>query len=120
MVVQDETSSLQKLQQTVNSANKAAQESKAEVKLLQTSLQLAQGNAANSAQTLEGSQKELSEKEQVIDAAKVRLDQLNRELGVAKADLQATKDAARKAETAAGEAKQNAMRNKRRIARRLK
>lgn len=111
----EESASLQQLQQTAQSANKAAQQSQAELKLLQTSFQLAQGNAANSQQAFDGIQQQLNEKEQTLEAAKVRDDQLTKNLATAKQDLAKTKDAAKKAEQAASEAKTNAQRTKRKL-----
>lgn len=88
------------------------------MKLLQTSFQLAQGNAVNSQQALEGIQQQLTEKDQTLDAARSRNDQLSKNLANAKQDLSKTKDAAKKAEQAASEAKSNAQRTKRKVSKR--
>lgn len=118
LVVSEETSSLQHFTQTVQAATKASQEAKAVIKLMKTILQIAEQNAVNTAQAAEGIQAQMTEKEQLLDAAKNRLEQLTKQLHAAKQDLSKTKEAAKKAEIAASEAKQNAMRNRRRIGKR--
>lgn len=71
------------------------------------------GNAANSQQALEGIQQQLGDKEELVEAAKARVEQLNKDLRAAKGELAKTKDAAKKAAQSATDAKQAANRNKR-------
>ncbi|CAH1124296.1 unnamed protein product [Ceutorhynchus assimilis] len=111
VVVNEEASNLQQLQQTVQAASKAAQQAQTALKLLQTTLQLTQGNAGNSQHALEGSQDQLADKEELVEAAKGRVDQLNKDLRLAKIELAKTRDSAKKAEQSAVDAKQLAARN---------
>lgn len=55
-----------------------------------------------------------------MEAAKSRVEQLNKDLRYAKVELAKTRDAARKAEQAATEAKQSVNRNRRRSKRDLR
>lgn len=66
---------------------------------------MAQANVGNSEQAAQGAQQELSEKTQLLEAAKNRVEQLLRQLSSARADLANTKQAAYKASAAAHEAK---------------
>ncbi|CAH1124297.1 unnamed protein product [Ceutorhynchus assimilis] len=69
------------------------------------------GNAGNSQHALEGSQDQLADKEELVEAAKGRVDQLNKDLRLAKIELAKTRDSAKKAEQSAVDAKQLAARN---------
>lgn len=83
------------------------------MKALTAALQLAQAAAQNSEQAASGAQAELQSKTQLVEAAKNRVEQLMKQLAVAKTDLQNTKGSAMKAVAAAHEAKTNAARNRR-------
>lgn len=63
-----------------------------------------------------GAQRSLREKEELLEAAKRRVDELSNQLRSARQDLANTNRAAAKANAAAREAKINATRNKRRLA----
>lgn len=69
---------------------------------------------------MEGSQQQLGDKEELVEAAKSRVEQLNKDLRAAKVELAKTRDAARKAEQSATEAKQSVNRNRRRSKRDLR
>jgi chromosome segregation ATPase len=63
-----------------------------------------------------GAQKSLEEKEELLEMAKRRVNELSNELRSARQELVNTNRAAAKANAAAHEAKLNATRNKRRLA----
>lgn len=65
----------------------------------------AQANVGNSEQAAQGAQQALSEKTQLMEAAKNRVEQLLRQLSSARTDFANTKQAAYKASAAAHEAK---------------
>lgn len=68
-------------------------------------VQTAQANVGNSEQAAQGAQQALSEKTQLMEAAKNRVEQLLRQLSSARTDFANTKQAAYKASAAAHEAK---------------
>jgi ABC-type transporter Mla subunit MlaD len=76
--------------------------------MLTEAVQTANSNLANSEQAAQGAQQELSEKTQLLEAAKNRVEGLLRELKTARADYANTKQAAYKAASAAKQAKSNA------------
>ncbi|XP_017464245.1 PREDICTED: uncharacterized protein LOC108357682, partial [Rhagoletis zephyria] len=75
---------------------------------LTKAVNMAQVNVGNAEQAALGAQQEQSEKTQLFEAAKTRVEQLLGQLSVARSDYSKTKDAAMKAAAAAHEAKQNA------------
>lgn len=79
-------------------------------------MRTAKSNAANAQAAASGAQKSLREKEELLEAAKRRVDELSNQLQIARQDLANTNRAAAKASAAAQEAKANAARNKRRLA----
>lgn len=76
-----------------------------QLKTLTGAVQTAQANVGNSEQAAQGAQQELSEKTQLMEAAKNRVEQLLRQLSAARTDFTSTKQAAYKASSAAHEAK---------------
>ncbi|XP_076376189.1 uncharacterized protein LOC117229444 isoform X1 [Megalopta genalis] len=114
-VVQEETSSLDREQSNVNAALQAARQSQDQLKTLSHAVQTAKANAANAQAAASGVQKTLREKEELLDAARRRVDELSNQLKVARQELTNTNRAAAKANAAATEAKANASRNKRRL-----
>lgn len=76
----------------------------------------AKSNAANAQAVANGAQRSLREKEELLEAAKRRVDELSNQLQSARQDLVNTNRAAAKANAAANEAKANAARNKRKLA----
>lgn len=84
-----------------------------QLRTLTGAVQTAQANVANSEQAAQGAQQDVTEKMQLMEAAKNRVEQLLRQLSTARADFASTKQAAVKASTAAHDAKMNAARNKR-------
>lgn len=79
-------------------------------------MRTAKSNAANAQAAANGAQKSLREKEELLEAAKRRVDELSSQLQSARQDFANTNRAAIKANAAAHEAKANAARNKRRLA----
>jgi len=75
----------------------------------------AKSNAVNAQAVASGAQRSLREKEELLEAAKRRVDELSNQLQSARQDLANTNRAAAKANAAAQEAKANAARNKRRL-----
>lgn len=88
---------------------------KLQLKTLTNAVRTAKSNAANAQAAASGAQKSLREKEELLEAAKRRVDELSNQLRSARQDLVNTNRAAAKANAAAHEAKVNA-RNKRRLA----
>ncbi|XP_044750430.1 uncharacterized protein CG45076-like [Coccinella septempunctata] len=113
-IVQEERASKIELENTANSATRTSHEAHALVKLLATAGQLAQGSGANERSSLDLLRLQLAEKVKEIEAARAKLEQLCSELCAARNDLAATKCAARKAIQQAAEARQSAMRGRRR------
>lgn len=77
-------------------------------------MQTANANLGNAKATVEGTEEEFEEKEELVQAAKERAEQLSKETRCAKDDLANTKQAVVKASEAAREATLNANKNKRR------
>ncbi|XP_011639403.1 FYVE and coiled-coil domain-containing protein 1-like [Pogonomyrmex barbatus] len=115
-VVREETSSLQQAQANVNVAVQAAQQSQDQLKTLTNAIRMAKSNAASTQIVASGAQKSLREKEELLEAAKRRVDELLNQLQSARQDLANTNRAVAKANAAANEAKINAARNKRKLA----
>lgn len=86
-----------------------------QLKTLTHAVQTAKANAANAQAAANGAQKTLRDKEELVDAAKRRVEELSNQLRAAKQELANTNRAAAKANAAANEAKANASRNKRRL-----
>lgn len=86
-----------------------------QLKTLTHAMQTAKANAANAQAAASGAQKTLREREELVDAAKRRVEELSNQLRVARQELANTNRAAAKANAAANEAKANASRNKRRL-----
>lgn len=78
-------------------------------------MQTAKANAANAQAAASGAQRSMREKEELVDAAKRRVEELSNQLRVARQELANTNREAAKASAAATEAKANANRNKRRL-----
>ncbi|XP_046629117.1 uncharacterized protein LOC124309493 [Neodiprion virginianus] len=115
-VVREEGVSLQQTQSNVKSAMEAAQQSRIQLKTLASAVRTANANLGNAEAAAQGARQAYSEKQQLLDAAKRRVDELSKQLQAAKIDLANTKQAALKASAAAHDAKANANRNRRRIA----
>lgn len=90
------------------SALRAYQQAQTQLKMLSELLSVAQSTVGNAEQAAQGSQQELNEKTQLLEAAKNRVEKLLRELKSARSDFTNTKKEAYKASMAAKEAKQNA------------
>lgn len=88
---------------------------KLQLKTLTNAVRTAKSNTANAQAAASGAQRSLREKEELLEAAKRRVDELSNQLRSAQQDLVNTNRAAAKANAAAHEAKVNA-RNKRRLA----
>lgn len=86
-----------------------------QLKTLTHAMQTAKANAANAQAAATGAQKSLREKEELVDAAKRRVEELSSQLKNARQELANTNRAAARASAAASEAKANASRNKRRL-----
>jgi len=86
-----------------------------QLKTLTNAVRTAKSNAANAQAVANGAQRSLREKEDLLEAAKRRVDELSNQLQNARQDLANTNRAAAKANAAAHEAKANAARNKRRL-----
>ncbi|XP_017055650.1 uncharacterized protein LOC108097691 isoform X2 [Drosophila ficusphila] len=114
LVVQEETTLLQTTQATSASAGLAAKQAADQLKTITQAVKNAQENVVNSELVANGAQQELAEKQQLVDAAKKRVELLLRQLEVARADYKTTKNAAEKATCAAQEARQRATRERRR------
>ncbi|KAH8313589.1 hypothetical protein KR067_008442, partial [Drosophila pandora] len=114
LVVQEETTLLQTTQNTYCAAGQAAKQADVQLKTLTQAVKYAQDNVANSEHVANGAQQELSEKQQLVEAAKKRVELLLKQLEVARMDFKNTKMAAEKAACAAQEARQRASRERRR------
>ncbi|XP_034116273.1 uncharacterized protein LOC117575924 [Drosophila albomicans] len=112
-VVSEITASLQNSQANAHMATEAAQEAQNQLNQLKRFVAAATANLVNIENVASGAQQELAEKTQLLEAAKNRLDGLNRQINDAKQDFEKTKNAAYKAACAAVEAKQKAQRNRR-------
>lgn len=88
---------------------------KLQLKTLTNAVRTAKSNAANAQAAASGVQRSLREKEELLEAARRRVDELSNQLRSARQDLMNTSRAAAKANASAHEAKVNA-RNKRRLA----
>jgi hypothetical protein len=108
MVVQDLSSSIQQSEANSNAALKAYQQTMTLLKMLTELVQNAQSTVAFAEQAAQGSQQELNEKTQLLEAAKNRVEKLLREVKAARSDFASTKKEAYRASMFAKEAKQNA------------
>ncbi|XP_062126197.1 uncharacterized protein CG45076 [Drosophila sulfurigaster albostrigata] len=113
LVVQEEAASLQSSQGNCNAAAQASKQAGVQVKTLAEAVRNAQANVHNSDQAANGAQQELAEKQQLVEAAKKRVELLLRQLDLARTDYKSTKKAAEHAACAAQEAKQRATRERR-------
>ncbi|XP_030556280.1 plectin [Drosophila novamexicana] len=113
LVVQEESGSLQASQGNCNAATQAARQAGLQVKSLSDAVKNAQANVLNSEQAANGAQQELIEKQQLVEAAKKRVELLLRQLDGARTDFRNTQKAAERAAGAAQEAKQRASRERR-------
>ncbi|KAH8406998.1 hypothetical protein KR222_003538 [Zaprionus bogoriensis] len=113
LVVREESASLQSSQGNCAAAAQAAKQSNVQIKVLTDAVKNAQENVQNSELASNGAQQELSEKQQLLDAAKKRVEMLLRQLDCARADFKYTKKVAERAATAAQEAKARATRERR-------
>jgi len=86
------------------------------LKTLTDAVRIAKSNMVNAQAAANGAQKSLEEKEELLEMAKRRVNELSNELRSARQELVNTNRAAAKANAAAHEAKLNATRNKRRLA----
>ncbi|SPP88072.1 tol-Pal system protein TolA [Drosophila guanche] len=112
-VVTEVTASLQNTQINTNAAAAAASDSQTQLQQMKLLLQAATTNLANIEGVSQGAQTELSEKTQLLEAAKNRVQSLGKQMADAKADFDKTKQAAYKAACAAVDAKKKAQRNRR-------
>ncbi|XP_017845551.1 uncharacterized protein CG45076-like isoform X2 [Drosophila busckii] len=112
-VVQEVSSSLQNTQTNAELAQTAAGEAKVQVGFLVRLIEAAKQNLGNIENVAVGAQQELTEKGQLLEAAKNRVETINQQLISAKQDFERTKQAAYKAACAAVEAKQKAQKNRR-------
>ncbi|XP_001994779.2 uncharacterized abhydrolase domain-containing protein DDB_G0269086 isoform X2 [Drosophila grimshawi] len=120
VVVQEEAGSLQASQGNCNAAAQSAKQSGIQLKALGEALKNAQANVVNSEQAASGAQQEFAEKQQLVEAAKKRVELLLQQLDAARTDYQSTKRAAERAAGAAQEAKQRATRERRMVEIRVK
>jgi flagellar biosynthesis chaperone FliJ len=86
---------------------RAYQQAQAQLKMLTELIQTAQSTVGFAEQAAQGSQQELNEKTQLLEAAKNRVEKLLRELKAARVDYGNTKKQTYKASMAAKEARQN-------------
>ncbi|XP_017836471.1 myosin heavy chain, skeletal muscle, adult isoform X2 [Drosophila busckii] len=107
-VVEEETSSLQGTETNMNSAVEAARTATQQYETLNELHRTVKENLVNIQAVAMGTQQEVSEKVTLLEAAKNRLDSLQKQLQVARDDYEKTKSAAYKAACAAVEAKQKA------------
>ncbi|KAL7730429.1 hypothetical protein ACLKA6_016657 [Drosophila palustris] len=115
LVVQEEAASLQNSQGNCNAAAQASQQAGVQLKTLAEAVKNAQANVQNSDQAANGAQQELAEKQQLVEAAKKRVELLLRQLDIARSDFKNTKKAAEHAACAAQEARQRATRERRMV-----
>ncbi|KAH8381393.1 hypothetical protein KR093_004098 [Drosophila rubida] len=113
LVVQEEAASLQSSQGNCNAAAQASKQAGVQLKTLAEAVKNAHANVHNSDQAANGAQQDLLEKQQLVEAAKKRVDLLLRQLDAARTDYKNTKKAAEHAACAAQEAKQRATRERR-------
>uniref|UniRef100_A0A6V7KYK7 Uncharacterized protein n=1 Tax=Bracon brevicornis TaxID=1563983 RepID=A0A6V7KYK7_9HYME len=83
------------------------------MKTLGRALQAGQSNVINAERAAQGAQREMLEKQQLLGAAKHRLTELSKRIKCARSDLELTRKAVEKADSAAHQAQINAARNKR-------
>ncbi|XP_017873637.1 PREDICTED: plectin [Drosophila arizonae] len=113
LVVEEEMGSLQATQSNCNAAAQAAKQAGVQLKTLGEAVKNAQANVINSEHAANGAQQELTEKQQLVEAAKKRVELLLRQLDAARTDYRNTQKAAERAACAAQEAKQRATRERR-------
>lgn len=113
LAVSDEAACLQGAQGNCDAATQAAKQAGLQLKALTAAVGYAQNNVLNSEQSSIGAQQEVSMKQELVEAAKKRVEILLRELDVAQTDYRATKKAADRACAAAREAKMQATRARR-------
>ncbi|XP_020802865.1 glycine, alanine and asparagine-rich protein-like [Drosophila serrata] len=107
------SSSMRSMQDNADLANNAVQDIQAVLGHVKNVLHEAAKNVASLQCVAKGALQELTEKNQILKAAKFRAGNLGRQLAEAKADFDKTKMAAYKAVCAAVEAKQKAQRARR-------
>jgi len=98
----------------VAAAGQAAKQAADQLNTITLAVKNAQDNVVNSEHVASGAQQELGEKQQLVEAAKKRVELLLRQLEVARVDFKNTKNAAEKAACAAQEARHRATRERRR------
>ncbi|XP_068155859.1 uncharacterized abhydrolase domain-containing protein DDB_G0269086-like [Drosophila tropicalis] len=114
LVVHEEGTALQTTQATCAAASAASTQSGLQLKALTDAVKNAKDNVQNSELAASGAMQELGEKQQLVEAAKKRVELLLKQLESAKSDFKNTKKAAERAACAAQEAKQRAVRERRR------
>ncbi|XP_017846117.1 uncharacterized protein LOC108602500 [Drosophila busckii] len=107
-VVGEVSNSLQSTQTNANAAAQALSEATEQLAELKRLVAAGTSNLANIESVTNGAQQALTEKTQLLEAAKTRVESLNRQLLEARDDFEKTKKAAYKAACAAVEAKQKA------------
>ncbi|XP_008544205.1 uncharacterized protein LOC103568938 [Microplitis demolitor] len=112
-VVDEELSSIRRSKDLVKSAVIAAQQTAEEYKTLNKALGTLTKNVEVSNEASQGARHELIEQEQLVNAARRRLNDLTKRTREAKRDLENTKMAVMKANAAARAAQENAARIKR-------
>ncbi|XP_057323396.1 uncharacterized protein LOC130666426 isoform X2 [Microplitis mediator] len=112
-VVDEEIASIRRSKDLVKSAVIAAQQTAEEYKTLNKALSTLTKNVEVSNEASQGARHELIEQEQLVNAARRRLNDLTKRTREAKRDLENTKMAVMKANAAARAAQENAARIKR-------
>ncbi|XP_011298422.1 uncharacterized protein [Fopius arisanus] len=104
-VVREGSLGLQRAQENVAAANKAAKDAHQQIDILRRAVETGKSNLSNARTAAEGARRSLGEKEQLLVAAKKRVDELKARLQKAKNDLAKTNQAAVRAESSARDAR---------------
>ncbi|XP_015120874.1 uncharacterized protein LOC107043741 [Diachasma alloeum] len=104
-VVREGSLSFQRAKENVAAATKAAKEAHHQIDTLRRAVETAKSNLSNARTAAEGARRSLGEKEQLLVAAKKRVEELKGRLQKSKGDLARTNQAAVKAEASAREAR---------------
>lgn len=115
LAVRDENAYLQCAQGNCEAASLAAKQAGLQLKALKEAMASAKSNVENSEQASNGAEQEVLKKQQLVEAAKSRVEILLRQLDSAQNDYRATKKAAERACSAAQEAKLQAARQRRMV-----
>ncbi|XP_017101794.2 uncharacterized protein CG45076 [Drosophila bipectinata] len=115
IVVQEESASLVNSQVNLNAATTSAKQTRMLLETLQKTIKVAQEALSNAETAATGAKQELSEKMDLVEAARNRAEVLSEHLRSAKLDYENTKRAAYSAACAASEARQKVDRDRRSI-----